>query len=322
MSETVDTLLGEHPDDEKGKRYISEIFGPNSPLTFRRTLDTRGYSQTGAEVFQVGIADPESTPARLGEWDDNYTMGIPQNPNTWVTSPSTECAMKVVNLESKSSGFERRALLTGTAVFGEHAPFRPVRLYGYGRGQVYNPTYNEHEDKGYFLEELVPPEYETLHTYVEKKGELSPLEATQLAIHVSTLLQPLHELGITHGDLEDEKGKKTGKEAHIFIDPTSGNIRLIDWSHSVSRDIDSKYFQSTLYLDHIGIGQLLQYGDFSRYSSAVQELLKKIYLFSGNEELDDKDAEPPEYPRDASGTRAQYEDMQELLLLLQQEEKK
>jgi hypothetical protein len=46
-----------------------------------------------------------------------------------------------------------------------------------------------------------------------------------------------------------------------------------------------------------------------------------IFVLSGIIDLDDED-ESPEYSRDATGTQAQYEDIQKLLLLLQQEEKK
>lgn len=320
MSETVDTL-GEHPDDIKGKRYISELFGPTSPLAFKKTLDTRGFIETGAEVFQVEVTDPQSVPAQLGEWATEYIMGIPPLPGVWATPPRQDIAMKVVNLESNSAGFERRALLIGNAIFPENASRRPVRLYGYGRGTIHNPSYNEQEEKGYFLEELIPPQYDSFHTYVEKKGELSPQEATALAANLNMLLQPLHELGITHGDLEDEKGNNNGKEGHLFIEPDSGDLRLIDWSHSGSKDIDPKTFSTTLYLDHVGIAQILTYADFSQLSRAIQEQLEKLYVLSDVQDPGEE-GELPKYPRDASGTLAQYEDIQKLLLLLKQEEEK
>jgi hypothetical protein len=321
MSENVSSSEQANLDDIQGNSYIEELFGKEGPIIFKNTLDTRGFKSIGSQVFEVVIPDVDAIPNHLGEWPEAKAMGIPQLPNTWAMLPREEAAIKLVNLDNPESGYERRALLVGNAAFPANASFRPIQLYGYGVGDIHLPAYNEVETRGYLFVERISPEYKPFYEYAQSKGILPPLDAIQLASNMSRLMQPLHDLGISHGDLENERDDNHGKEAHLFIDPESGRLRLIDWSHSVSRDIDPKFFSTTMYLDHVGIAQILEYSDFSRYSSVVQELLEKIYVLSGIIDLDDED-ESPEYSRDATGTQAQYEDIQKLLLLLQQEEKK
>lgn len=307
-------------DDLQGRQYITQLFAPDSGITYSRVLDTRGYKQEGPEVFEVGIAK-NATPTNLGEWPENETLGIPSTPGEWVIPPERETSMaaKILSRSYQLIGEERKALLLATSRFPSEASCRPIQIHAYGIGSITHNTLGSNHEVAYLLLELIGKEYRPLHEHLNEHQPTAK-SMTHMAINICSMLRELHHLGVGHGDLESSIGDKSGKEAHIFVDDKSGHIRVIDWSHSISRDRDSKRFGLVTDFDHMGVGQLLQYANFSDESSEVQAQLKKILELSKVVDLEESSIadvdSSPAYERSAEGTDEQYTDLRTLLTML------
>jgi hypothetical protein len=301
--------------DEEGNRQIHKLLDNSPAFVCGNALDTRkpGYSWSKPEVFRVTYVSSDlPLPQNIGKWpvdlkssnEATYSFG------SWIEKPAVgeDLALKLSPLNEDIVN-ERAAMLRANRVFSLDDKARPMRLYTYGVGSTIH-TFNFEREYVYLLQECLTPNFVSYKEFKETHQDIALDDAFAILLSFSGTLNKMHQAGISHGDIEGP-----GLEEHLHIDPTTHDLRIIDWSHS-KPDIAENTVSPTIVLDHAGIGQIMKELLRTRMNEEAEASKKVI-----RERLAEEDPNPddPEeyaaintYALNAQGTEQLFNDLQQL----------